>query len=181
MKTRRSLHLGLIPIVLMGALGLVSCGSSSIPTATELTTVSTPASSAGGVKGQVFAGINRFRQSQGKPAFQRDRNLENMAQHHAEEMLKSQKMSHDGYHLRLGAAETYFGIGMLRENVYWSQGRSKSELASAMVNGWTTSPKHRRNLLANNKTCGIGIATDSAGNVYAAQLSGIPINRGGQF
>jgi uncharacterized protein YkwD len=88
-------------------------------------------------------------------------------------------MSHDGYHLRLGAAETYYGIGMLRENVYWSRGRSQSELSGAMVHGWTHSPKHRRNLLANNKICGIGVATDSAGNTYAAQLSGIGINRGG--
>ena len=178
MKTFDSLRLAALPIVLIGALGLVSCGSSSIPTATELTTVSNP-NPASGLKGQVLAGINQFRQSQGKAPFRNDANLDKLAQHHADEMLKVKKMSHDGYHLRLGAAETYFGIGMLRENVYWSCGRSRSELAGAMVNAWTNSPKHRRNLLANNKISGVGIATDSAGNAYAAQLSGIGINRGG--
>lgn len=168
-------------MVLLGALGLTSCGSSSIPTATELTTVSRPVALTGGLTGSVMAGINDFRRSEGKPAFRRDRDLDNLAQHHAEQMLKTGKLSHDGYHLRQGAAEHYLGIGMLRENVYWSFGRAKPELAGAIVNGWIRSPGHRRNLLGNGTVCGIGIATDPAGNVYAAQLSGNRINRGGTF
>lgn len=181
MKTFKSLRLVAFPVVVIGWVGMASCSSSSIPTATELTTVSVRATASGGVHDQVMAGINDFRRSEGKAAFHRDRDLDNLAQHHAEHMLKAKKLSHDGYHLRLGAAESYFGIGMLRENVYWSLGRPKAELPGAIVNGWVNSPGHRRNLLAHTKECGIGVASDAEGNVYAVQLSGIRINRSGGF
>lgn len=169
----------LAPVVLLaGMLGLVSCGSSSIPNAVQLSAVSSdaPASS---VEAQVLEGINRFRQARSKPPFRRSAELDGLARLHAQDMLRARKMSHNGFHLRLGAAETYYGIGQLRENVYWSKGFAKAQIPQAVVQGWIDSPGHRQNLLAANSVCGIGVAVGSDGQVYAAQLSGRPINPGG--
>lgn len=166
--------------LLVGLLSMVSCGSSTIPSAIQLASVSSDAL-ASSVEEQVLEGINRFRRSQSKPAFRRSAELERLARHHAQEMMKAQKMSHDGFHLRMGAAETYYGIGQLRENIYRSKGFAKSQIPQSVVQGWIDSPGHRKNLLASNSVCGIGVTVGADGQVYAAQLSGSVINRGGAF
>ena len=167
-------------LVLPGILGIISCGSPPIPTATELTSVVTDGS-ASAIEDGIAEGINRYRGTRSKRSFQRHAGLDNLARLHAQEMLQAGKMSHDGFHLRTGMAETYYGVGALHENVFWGKGFPKSQLSRVMVDGWVNSPGHRRNLLAPTSSCGVGVALGEDGLFYATQLSGSKVNNGGSF
>jgi len=54
------------------------------------------------------------------------------------------------------------------ENVAMSKGLP--DVAKVAVNGWITSPGHRKNLLSRSTWCGIGVYKTSSGAFYLTQL-----------
>lgn len=165
-------------ILVAGAMLLGSCGggSTSIPTATELTTL-TATSSNLSLEDQVGREIAHFRRSHGKAPQTRHVGLDKLARLHAQRMLASGKMSHANYHHRLGMAEKYYAMGGLRENVASGKGFAKSSLSRVMVEGWIKSPGHRHNLLAHTTHYGVGVAIGEDGSFYSVQLTATPVSK----
>jgi len=73
---------------------------------------------------------------------------------------------HDGFH---GRCERFpFTYHTAAENVAMNAGTA--DVAKAAVNGWITSPGHRRNLLGHFSMCGIGVYRNMRGEWYLTQL-----------
>ncbi|MDA0766054.1 MAG: CAP domain-containing protein [Verrucomicrobia bacterium] len=156
------------------ALFLASCSSSSVPTATELTTMVGPAKY-GDMGDEVGSYIADFRGSNGRSAQTRHEGLDKLARMHAQRMLQRGKMDHDNYHHRLGMAEDYYHMGNLRENVAYGRGFAKADMSRVMVDGWIGSKGHRANLLALNTYYGVGVAIGEDGSFYSVHLTATPM------
>jgi uncharacterized protein YkwD len=161
------------------ALFLVSCGSTSVPTATELTTMVAPSSNMS-MDNQVAARIENFRSSNGLSGQTRHSGLDKLARMHAQRMLARGKMDHANYNQRLGMAESYYKLGGLRENVAHGKGFSRSDMSRVMVEGWIGSKGHRANLLSKTSHYGVGIAIGEDGSFYSVQLTANPVKAPGK-
>lgn len=118
---------GLKCLILSASTALfVSCGSTSVPTATELTAM-VACSPNMSLEDQVGAEIANFRRANGLRVQTRHEGLDELARMHAQRMLARQKMDHDDYHKRLGMAEKYYDMGGLRENVAHGRGFSRGD------------------------------------------------------
>lgn len=172
MKTTNGSPFGLIARLALAGIAalLVSCGTSSLPTATELTTI-VGLQQHLSMGDQVGANIVNFRRSNGLSAQTRHSGLDKLAQMHAKRMLARGKMDHDNYHHRLGMAEAYYEMGGLRENVAYGKGFSRSDMSRVMVEGWIRSKGHRQNLLAKTSHYGVGIAIGEDGSFYSAHVT----------
>lgn len=153
---------------------LVSCGSTSVPTATELTTMVAYSPNMS-LEDRVGAEITNFRRSKGLSTQIRHNGLDKLARMHAQRMLARRKMDHADYHKRLGMAEKYYELGGLRENVAHGSGFARSDMSRVMVEGWIRSPGHRRNLLAKETHYGVGIAVGEDGSFYSTHVTASPI------
>lgn len=161
-------------LVAAGSLVVLACGSPSLPTATELTTLAGPPAAAG-IDGQVADHIRVYRSAEGRSGQTRHAGLDKLARMHAKRMLERGRMDHDNYHHRLGMAEKYYRMGGLRENVAYGKGFPRSEMGRVMVEGWINSRGHRENLLAHETHFGVGVAIGEDGSFYAAHLVASPV------
>lgn len=161
-------------LVAAGCLALMACGSSSLPTATELTTVA-ESTATGEVDEQAADHIRAYRRAEGRSEQKRHAGLDKLARMHAKRMLERGRMNHDNYHHRLGMAEQYYRLGGLRENVAYGKGFSRSDMGRVMVEGWINSRGHRSNLLARESHFGVGVALGEDGTFYSAHLVASPV------
>jgi uncharacterized protein YkwD len=82
--------------------------------------------------------INGYRQLQGLPGLEIAGELETLADEHSTAMATQRRLSHDGFHSRLGRTTSRLCV----ENVGWNY-----PTAETLLDGWRHSPEHLRNLL----------------------------------
>ncbi len=127
----------------------------------------------GATEARIFDLINAERRHSGLPALVYNEQLDRMARIQAENMARFQKMAHTipGAQLpTLGDRARYVGYpyGRLAENV--ALGYPNAE---TVVEGWMSSPGHRRNILDGSVVeTGIGVARSAAGGLYYCQVFG---------
>ncbi len=120
-----------------------------------------------GLEQSVFKQINQYRRSIGLQPFVVDSRMTNQAKHHSQDMASGMvPFGHDGFHQRVKAiAIPYSGAA---ENVAYNQGYS--DPATEAVHGWLKSPGHLTNIKGNYNLTGIGVATNSKGEIYFTQI-----------
>jgi uncharacterized protein YkwD len=121
----------------------------------------------------IFEQANEFRATQKLPAYKLNAILDRIAQEHAENMARQEKISHtlDGKGADARAREAKYG-GFVGENVALS-GLQEHTIASIME-GWQASAGHRANLLGKSYSeTGTGAARARSGRWYYCQVFGV--------
>jgi len=169
------LGIGLGTFVLTSGLMTFSASAQSSLTPTQ-TIQSSPSSrvkqsaktvNIAGLEQSVFKQINQYRRSIGLQPLQIDSRMTNQAKRHSQDMANAKvPFGHDGFHDRVKAiAIPYSGAA---ENVAFNQGYS--DPATQAVQGWLKSPGHLTNIKGNYNLTGIGVATNSKGEIYFTQV-----------
>ncbi|MCF2148562.1 CAP domain-containing protein [Desmonostoc muscorum LEGE 12446] len=119
------------------------------------------------IEQSVFTQINSYRASKGLPALTRNSAIDNQARIHSQNMASGKvAFGHSGIQERLKAIGiTYKAAG---ENVAYNQG--SSDPAKQAVQGWLQSPGHLANIKGNYNLTGVGVASNSKGQVYFTQI-----------
>ncbi len=115
----------------------------------------------------VFERINRYRVSKGLPKLTISANITKQARIHSKNMADGKvPFSHQGFKQRVTAM--YLHYKSAGENVAFNQGYS--DPAAEAVTGWLNSPEHLANIKGNFNFTGIGVASNSQGEVYLTQI-----------
>lgn len=110
---------------------------------------------------------NEFRGTYGLPALKWHQSLCNIGKKHSEDMSKKKvKFGHDGFSERAKAFP--FTYKRAAENV--AMNNNAHNVAKVAVDGWISSPGHKKNLLALHTHCGIGVYQSFDGPYYLTQL-----------
>src|SRR5262249_43814500 len=117
---------------------------------------------------QIIDLTNKHRAADRAPAVKRNATLMTVAQQHAENMARQEKMAHllDGKTSKERAREAGYP-GVVGENVYLSIRPEAGAAAEDAIRGWLKSPSHRANLLEKTYTeLGTGMARSKRGRWY---------------
>lgn len=123
--------------------------------------------------------VNRYRQQIGAKPLPRDRGLDQLAQSHADYLVKNsgtfslhgKTVSHYGFEGRSLVARKRLGYDSVSENVASSTGSTRSA-AQTFRQLWTNSKGHKRNMSSSWTHTGVGVATTPEGLIVAVQLFG---------
>lgn len=119
------------------------------------------------VEASVFEQINKFRTSQGLPALTRNTAMDNQARIHSQNMANGKvPFGHDGFAQRIAAIAISYQAAA--ENVAKNSGYS--DPATQAVQAWLLSSGHLNNIRGNYNLTGVGVATNSKGEVYLTQI-----------
>jgi uncharacterized protein YkwD len=156
---------------------LASC--TSLPETQKHTAsgISRPDSS---LSGQVYAAVNSYRQSHGVAELERHAGLDRLAQAHCEYLRKNRgkfgiygkNVSHYGSEGRALVARERYHMLNSSENVA-SIDRCGKNVAPALVNLWTNSKDHEKNLLSSWTHTGVGVVVDNDGTVFSTEIFAI--------
>ncbi|WP_375513519.1 CAP domain-containing protein [uncultured Nostoc sp.] len=115
----------------------------------------------------VFNKINDYRTSQGLERLTRNSAIDNQARIHSQDMANNKvPFGHTGFSQRVKAVGIpYTSAG---ENVAYNQGYS--DPVTIAVQGWLKSPGHLANIRGNFNKTGIGVASNSKGEIYFTQI-----------
>jgi uncharacterized protein YkwD len=157
---------------LVGA--LASC-SSPQPTVARVP-VSSSLGSEAALSDQVFAEVNSYRASKGKPMLQRHAGLDRLAQQHCDYLAKNgdkaglhgKYVGHQGFEGRSDMARFQYKITTIGENVVASTNRSPKHL----INLWVGSKGHEHNMRGDWTCTGIATAVNAQGMVVSTQIFG---------
>ncbi|MBO3460007.1 CAP domain-containing protein [Aetokthonos hydrillicola Thurmond2011] len=115
----------------------------------------------------VFNEINRFRVSHGLRKLSLNASISRQARIHSLNMAKGKvPFSHQGFIRRVNSIP--IGYSGAAENLAFNQGYN--DPANEAIIGWLNSPGHRENIEGNYNLTGIGVATNSKGEVFLTQL-----------
>lgn len=115
----------------------------------------------------VFEQINQYRASQGLPKLTLNANITQQARIHSQNMATGAvKFSHHGFEQRVKAIP--LTLDSAAENVAFNVGYNNP--ANQAVIGWLDSPGHLKNIQGKYKLTGVGVATNSKGEVYLTQI-----------
>jgi uncharacterized protein YkwD len=115
----------------------------------------------------VFDRINRYRISLGLKKLTLNANISKQARIHSQNMARGKvPFSHQGFEKRVNAIPIRYTSAA--ENVAYNQGYS--DPAAEAVSSWVKSPDHLINIKGNYNLTGIGVATNSKGEVYLTQI-----------
>ncbi|MDZ8240963.1 MAG: CAP domain-containing protein [Nostoc sp. ChiQUE01a] len=119
------------------------------------------------IEQSVFTQINNYRSSKGLPKLTRNSAIDNQARIHSQNMASGKvAFGHTGFQERLKAIRiSYRGAA---ENVAYNQGYS--DPATQAVQGWLKSPGHLANIVGNYNLTGVGVASNSKGQIYFTQI-----------
>ena len=123
---------------------------------------------------EVFELTNQLRQQQGKQPLILSPEMSWAAREWSIDMGKGGGISHRGFpNSRMSDYQKEFGksANMNAENVAMNY-TDESNAASSFYDMWKNSSGHRRNMLGNSRTIGIGLAKNSRGGWYATQIFG---------
>jgi uncharacterized protein YkwD len=126
---------------------------------------------------QVFAEVNSYRSSIGKPALQRHAGLDRLAQQHCDYLAKTggsyglygKNVSHIGFEGRALSAKQTYKIMSLGENVVASSDKS----AKHLVKLWAGSKGHAHNMRSDWVCTGVGTAITPDVQVISTQIFGV--------
>jgi uncharacterized protein YkwD len=136
-----------------------------------------------GYEQKVMAATNAFRKDNGRAALKASVRLIQIAQAHAANMARqdkygdSDKNGHilDGKNVEYRIKAAGYAYGRIAENVGYQLNRP--DTVASMMDGWKTSPGHRRNMLLSDVTdIGVGAAHGKSGRWYFVQLFGRPLD-----
>ncbi|MEH2437052.1 MAG: CAP domain-containing protein [Nostoc sp.] len=115
----------------------------------------------------IFNKINDYRASQGLVKLTSNSDIDNQARIHSQNMANGKvPFGHTGFSERIKAIGIrYSSAG---ENVAYNQGYS--DPAKTAVEGWLKSPGHLANIRGNFNKTGIGVASNSRGEIYFTQI-----------
>lgn len=137
---------------------------------------------------QIIQKTNAFRATQNHSKLEENPKLRNAAQYFAEYMAKNDVYGHhaDGNRPAERVKRYEYDYCLVLENIAYqfnSAGFTEDELAERLVEGWKTSPKHRKNMLDDDATeTAVAVArSDDTGYWYAVQLFGRPKSAAIQF
>lgn len=117
---------------------------------------------------EIHQQVNDFRRSQGLAPLTLDPAISAEALQHSEVMAQSGSLSHDGFQDRIDRLSQTLSLRSAAENVAFNFGHS--DPASQAVSGWKGSTGHRKNMLGDFSTTGIGIVQDDQGRYYFTQI-----------
>jgi len=123
---------------------------------------------------EVFDLTNQLRTQQGKAPLKLSPEMSWAAREWSIQMGKSGFISHMGFpggRMRDYKEEFGSSASMNAENVAMNY-TSAASAANSFYNMWKNSSGHRRNMLGNSRTIGIGISKNSRGGWYATQIFG---------
>jgi uncharacterized protein YkwD len=132
---------------------------------------------------QIIDLTNKHRASETVPAVKLNATLMAVAQKHAENMARQEKMSHllDGKTSKERAQEAGYP-GVVGENVSMSVRPAAGEAAETAISVWLKSPPHRANIFQKAYTeIGSGMARSKSGRWYLCQVFGLPGKAGGKI
>ena len=123
--------------------------------------------SSAGLDNDVLKYTNQFRKSQGRSVLAENKELDDLARQHSEDMAHGRVgYGHAGFNQRFERArQSIKGIRTFAENVAYGVTSGK-----AAVSMWKGSPGHRQNLLGNFRYIGVGTARDRKGVIYYTQI-----------
>lgn len=142
------------------------------------------------VEGLVIEGTNDFRRRERLTQVDRDERLEAAAQTFAAHMARTGEFSHeaDGTTPSARARGHGYDYCLVSENIahqYSSRGYETADLAKKLVEGWKSSPGHRRNMVEPDVLhTGVGVAQTTKKGVphyYAVQMFGRPRSASVEF
>jgi uncharacterized protein YkwD len=129
----------------------------------------------------IFDGVNKLRAKGELTALKRNSTLDDVAQKHAENMAKQDKLSHklDDKMNKDRCDDAGYKYVLLAENLAEDSpagGKSTAaKVVSKIVPGWDKSPGHHKILMmAEFEETGIGLAQAKNGKWYAVQIFGKP-------
>lgn len=110
-----------------------------------------------------------------RPRFYRSSKLQRAAQNYASVLARRKKLSHsvDGTSLSYRVRSVGYSYSRVAENIGWVERRGNTEdIAKWFIDGWMTSPGHRRNILDHKlRQIGVGVA-QIRHRYYAVQVFG---------
>ena len=120
-----------------------------------------------GLDKDVLKFTNEFRRSKGLTALIENKDLDEIARKHSEDMARGRaSFGHTGFNQRMDKARRSIkGMGTFAENVAYGVNTGK-----AVVSLWKNSSGHRTNMLGNYRFIGIGTAQDRRGAIYYTQV-----------
>ncbi|WP_138497234.1 CAP domain-containing protein [Nostoc sp. PA-18-2419] len=129
--------------------------------------ISTPTFKPTELEKSVFEQINRYRASKGLSKLTLNASITRQARIHSQNMAQGKTpFSHRGFEGRVKAITIPYNSAA--ENVAFNLGYSNP--AAEAVSGWVKSPGHLKNIKGNYNLTGIGVATNSQGEVYLTQM-----------
>jgi len=136
----------------------------------------------------VVDGTNQFRRSEGVGAVEADARLAKAARYFAQYMARTDTYSHDADGSRPSERARSHGYDycLVSENIsyqYSSADFGTGELAGRYLDGWKSSPGHRKNMLAAAATdTAVAVArSEKTGRYYAVQMFGRPKSEAIEF
>lgn len=160
----------IIPVTL----GAVS-GSTRTADITEAQNGATPQESysATQIEDAILSQVNRVRSEHGLGALRMNPQLQQAARSHSEQMARQNFFSHvdpKGKDVvdRI-QSQGVTGFRSVGENIF--VGQNLANLVESVIQGWMTSPGHKRNLLSSEyREVGTGVAVSDKQKVYATQV-----------
>ena len=120
-----------------------------------------------GLTEDVLKYTNQFRSSRKLPELEMQKNLNEIARKHSEDMARGRRsFGHGGLKQRQAQIQKLFkSYGGMAENVAYGARNGKEAF-----NIWKSSRGHRANMLGSYKYIGIGTARDKSGRIYYTQI-----------
>lgn len=167
-------HLSLKVIAVVFAGGLLSCATQPKPVKMQVSASTRPESF---LSGQVFQGVNSYRNTHGASGLQRHAGLDRLAQGHCEYLrqhrgsfkLYGKNVSHFGFDGRALLARERYQMQNVSENVLAAANSGRNS-ASSLVNIWSGSKNHEFNMRQSWTHTGVGVVMDKDGMVFATQI-----------
>jgi uncharacterized protein YkwD len=118
---------------------------------------------------QVLDLVNEYRDQQGLPRLKSEPAIAEIARGHSRDMAARGAISHQGFEDRFKALqEAVKAFRAAAENVAMNQGHD--DPAEQAVSGWQDSDGHRKNIVGDYGSTGVGVVRDADGAVWITQL-----------
>ena len=116
----------------------------------------------------VLQQINQYRSQKQLSPLTLDNTISQQARLHSQTMASSGVLSHQGFNQRVEAIAQSISYRAAAENVAFNQGYR--DPVKQAVQGWISSPGHRRNIEGQYDLTGIGVAQNEQGEYYFTQV-----------
>lgn len=133
-------------------------------------TARTPLPAPGALEREIHSLVNQHRTRIRLPVLGYDDRIAEVAREHSRAMaLAERSFGHDGFDARAASVRRISPSTAMAENVAYSS-RTGLELPHSLVQGWISSPGHRKNIEGAFQLTGVGVARARDGTSYVTQI-----------